>query len=1432
MPDDRIALAKGMIVVSADHTNYVIIEEIGRGSSCIVYNAYYMDTSGHRHMARLKECYPYHLDIQRRQDGGLAALPAAEKAFEEERKKFEAAYDKNITFKMTLGLINSTMDAVDLFFSNQTWYSVMTCIEGTDYRRDVDENLQSLFIRILTLARIIKKYHDHGVLHLDIKPENIFLIPETREHMVLFDFDSMVRKEELEHETAIRISFSDGYAAPELVRGKRNKICEATDIYSIGALVFYKLFGRTPNALDGAVGVNYDFRQMCKVDERYQPDLFRELSTFLHKTIAPSIPCRYKSIDSMIPVLEKLIRISDIDHVFLYHNFSYNSACFLGREEELREMGEIFDSGQQILFLSGMGGIGKTELAKRYAFENAGKYRKSVFVPFAESLLETFCRDDLRIHGVEREEGENSESYFERKLSVLKTVVSPDDLIILDNFDVDHDDHLERILECPCKFLVTSREDFRDYAYQQIDVESLGDIEELLQLFRVYHPRDYNQKEQEQIEAIIELVDRHTMTVELVAKYIRTTGEHPGTLLKKLMKNEGITSTAEIDVRHRKDRRLRAESINSHLLALFDLSGFTDGQKELIRSLSLLGYVRISKKRFCEYVPITDHEQELETLIRRGWVEYDEISHKISLHQIILDLVYNYMQPWAENCPHIVESMTEYLRQTMSNYAERQIRRKLLDYFLGRVRGKNLAYAELCVSYCENITKKPEYLNLAEDICLSEPKRDAKNLLQRICRMKMQLAGSEQNMFDKMVEEDDFDEEAYWEERSIEICQLAEKAYAYAREFCEDSGFLGKFCVDTACELDGILIGNMSLLVQEERKGFLDRILDLAVALFDDAKGYLMEAEMAPDEKRKLFSRIQKFYDPGDFTALYRCDYYGNAEKAYEYQRILDSLQEPGDKTLYIGNGHTDMADIAREAEERGEYKKAVDYYLKAYEDGTEPYEIVLRQIAHIYLKLDDRNTAIYYLERILQTDKKLEQEGRSCWTYTNYVCCELIDLLLEEKELEKARIYSEELIHYNIQYVEAEDNAYHLKWLVAAYYRLYQMEPAVGKRQDYWKDAVMYFSMFSPEETFPEELVGFLIELADHEEEEWDRIQKAFKYHKRAENRYQRGNTVPFLDYILDLCDKRPEYIQQQVMAWVCYSEDLFQAYPQEIEDALTYAIRARDQYEQSGLEDAYLCSLIHKAIGQCYSDLDQYGYSQALEEMKKCNYLLLAEHDAEEKTEQKQIEIWTDAADKYHYIDHYAMEEICFDRLFAIFDPMLNLDPSGRFDSYWYAALKQVSCYIQLKKWQKARNRITDLYDKLMACYGGSDDEDFIGKNAWKFRDSLIQCAEKLKEAQREKEAFWIYMISIIAGVKGKVPKEWQRAGDILAVKKQKDVLSEISSVLHGTITNKDVDDIINIYERVKLVLEQDGELKELEREFVWFSVTYQYGNIEFKR
>lgn len=1436
MLDERRALAKGEIVAAGEHTKYIVAEEVGRGASCIVYSAVYEDTTGHCHLVRLKECYPYYLNIERGTDGGLKVPPSFERAFADARKKFERAYAKNVALKNTLGLINSTMDAVDLFAGNHTWYSVMTCVEGKDYRSVTDESLQSLFVRMLALARIIKKYHDHGVLHLDIKPENIFLIPETKEHMVLFDFDSLVEKAELANGTEIRISFSDGYAAPELVRGYKNKICEATDIYSIGAVVFERLFGRTPTALDGALGFHFDFGLMKKKDERYQPDLFRKLSDFLHKTIATSIVCRYKSVDSLIPALEELIRISDVENTFLYHNFSYRSACFVGRKKELSEIGAVFDSGQQVLFLSGVGGIGKTELARRYAYENANRYRKVVFVPFADSVAETVCRDDLRIHGIEQGEEESSEQYFARKLAVLKTVVSPEDLVILDNFDVDSDDNLEELLECPCRFLITTREDFRDYGYLQTDVRNLGEMRDLLCLFGSYNPEEYDEEQQAQIRQIIELVDRHTMTVELIAKYLRTTGERPHLLLKSLMKKEGITSTEEIGIRHRKDRRLRAESIHRHLLILFDLSGFSAGQGELMRSLSLLGSVRIARERFCQNCTIENQEKELESLIRRGWIEYDADTDKISLHQIILDLVYHHMQPSAENCPHIVEAMIGYLQQSISSRVEQQVRERLMKDFIGRIRGKNLAYARLCVCYCEEIRRKKEYLEQAREICLQRPMKETGDLLQRIYRMEMWLAGREEDKLDRMMAEDDFDEDAYWGEKSAEICRLAEESYVCARGYREDKAYLGRFCVELAWGMDQILTSNLDFMVQDERKDYLDRILDLAVSLLDDAKSYLLEADLPLKEKRRLLERIQDFYNPSDYTMMYRCDYYGSTEIVYEYQQMIDSLRESENQAGDISFGQVDLSDMARVAIDRGEYQKALKYYQRAWQEGSEPYEIALRESAHIYLKMGDREAAITSLEHVLEIDRSCMQEGHPYITYTSYVCCELIDLLMEEGRQEAARRYCQELIDYNREQAEGENPVYYLKWLIAGNYRLFQMEALPDEREKYWEECIRCFSGLPGDEKLPEELTGFLIELADRQVTEEDKMEMAFAFLERAECKYKAENTIPFLDYIRRLCGEKPQYIRQKVRMLLGYGEALLEVYPQQEEEALSYAIQAGEQYEQSGLQDEYWYSRIHKTIAKCYSYCKEYDYDQKWEEQKKCNYLLLAERDAEGKPEEMQIELWKEAAREYQYVDQDAMEEVCYDRLFQILDPIRNQFPYRGFESYEQAASDQTDCYIRQKKWQQAGERILELYGMLADYYGGMKSEEDIRQSDWALQDKLLKYAGKLSKIRWEREAFGMYMVAMIAMVERDVLKRWQDIRKITETENEEKLCSEVSKVLHGTVTSQNVDDIIDIYEKVKPVLERGDELAEerkgFKEELEWFLARYRYQNIEFKR
>ena len=200
----------------------------------------------------------------------------------------------------------------------------------------------------------------------------------------------------------------------------------------------------------------------------------------------------------------------------------------------------------------------------------------------------SLVNDEILINRIEKDEMESDTDYFKRKIEILKQIVTDKDLIIIDNFDVDFDDNLETLFSCPCKFIVTSRMDFRDFNYPQITVDKMESIDDVLNLFFVYNDIAYDTEDAAAIEKLVEYVGYHTMTVELIAKYLRVSGEAPAALFDRFMEKEGTTNTKDISVRQRKDRMLRAESVNNHLTTLFDVSGFEAVEKEVIGSLSFL----------------------------------------------------------------------------------------------------------------------------------------------------------------------------------------------------------------------------------------------------------------------------------------------------------------------------------------------------------------------------------------------------------------------------------------------------------------------------------------------------------------------------------------------------------------------------------------------------------------------------------------------------------------------------------------------------------------------------------------------------------------------------------------------------------------------------------------------------------------------------
>ena len=110
-----------------------------------------------------------------------------------------------------------------------------------------------------------------------------------------------------------------------------------------------------------------------------------------------------------------------------------------------------------------MGGIGKSELAKRYAELFRTRYDTIIFTRYVSGLQELFCSNEILIENLQRGEQETIEAWYKRKINVFRRIVNERTLLIIDNFDTDNDIRLEDILNCSCHILITTRNNHSDY---------------------------------------------------------------------------------------------------------------------------------------------------------------------------------------------------------------------------------------------------------------------------------------------------------------------------------------------------------------------------------------------------------------------------------------------------------------------------------------------------------------------------------------------------------------------------------------------------------------------------------------------------------------------------------------------------------------------------------------------------------------------------------------------------------------------------------------------------------------------------------------------------------------------------------------------------------------------------------------------------------
>ena len=630
----------GNVITFAERpgVRFEIKKEIGRGASCIVYHAVGSDQTEHL----LKEYYPKHLDLSRDSSGQIVVPEDKTDIYEQGLLRFRGGCERQKSIRLSNeGLKNFTCNVQGYYQSNGTEYIDMTCFNGHTYDHVQEKSAYELMLRMKTLAQVVGNYHKAGLLHLDIKPENIYVRPEgeTIEDVMLFDFDSVTPMDRLC--TTKVLSCTKAWAAPEqLLPEKRRSICPATDLFAIGEIVFVQLFGRHSTSAERRSFVTkYDYNHEAPIFKDMNPKVFPLLDDLLCHTICGVVGKRYQSADKLAAKLDEIFKTAAPNAPYLKSSLPEVQDFFVGRENEINEIYRLLNENN-ILFLNGIGGIGKSELAKHYAVKHKDDYDAIIFAPYV-SDINMLLQDDnaIPLYNFSSYPEENPEEYCTRKLKKLRELCDERTLFIVDNLDREDDPDLNKLLDLGCKLLITTRMDFSDYGYgQQLYLDALYSRDSIREIFRKYYTKPLPEEENACVEQIIDLVAGHTMTVELLAKQMMAGRVKPEKMLAKLQ-DGGISDSGKEKVRSGKDGVLSAQSTYAHIQTLFDLSELNDDEKYILANLSLIPYAGISTELFHDWCELEDYDG-INALTAGGWVRVDVEYDYISVHPVVAEVVY------------------------------------------------------------------------------------------------------------------------------------------------------------------------------------------------------------------------------------------------------------------------------------------------------------------------------------------------------------------------------------------------------------------------------------------------------------------------------------------------------------------------------------------------------------------------------------------------------------------------------------------------------------------------------------------------------------------------------------------------------------------------------------------------------------------------
>ena len=274
---------------------YEIQEIIGVGGMAVVYKAY--DNIDDRIVAVkiLKEEFLANEEFRRR--------------FKNESKAIAVLSHPNI------------VKVYDVSYGDRIQYIVMECVDGITLKEYIQQqgviNYKEAVFFVTQILRALQHAHDKGIVHRDIKPQNIMLLENGAIKVTDFGIARFSRSE-----TRTMTDSTIGsvhYISPEQARGDITD--DKADIYSVGVMLYEMLTGKLPFESDNTVSVAIMQLQQDPVKPRdINPSIPVGLEQIVLKAMQKNVNDRYQSAAEMLLDLEEFRRNPSIQFDYDYKN--------------------------------------------------------------------------------------------------------------------------------------------------------------------------------------------------------------------------------------------------------------------------------------------------------------------------------------------------------------------------------------------------------------------------------------------------------------------------------------------------------------------------------------------------------------------------------------------------------------------------------------------------------------------------------------------------------------------------------------------------------------------------------------------------------------------------------------------------------------------------------------------------------------------------------------------------------------------------------------------------------------------------------------------------------------------------------------------------------------------------------------------------------